>query len=335
VWIHNNEESVDELQRRIGGILKYHSIDLSVVRENIFISSGLDERLIVATKGRDVVSRTSAVADVIAEIKANEISHIVVDPLVSTHRGVSENSNEEIEQVLDAFRQIAHETGCSIDLVHHSPKPQRGNSEANAGNMNAACGASSMIGAVRILYTLSAMSVQTAEEVDVHPGLAARLIRLDHAKGNYTARDPKIRWFELQSFNIGNGSSDGGDALFADGDTIAVPIPWQRSETVAEQTKAEERMASRERRLLRVREIIAREMSSDQCRMAAVLPAIENEFSIKQSAARALANAAIPQGEEVLCKMDGITYSLAKQGEGPPRPSILVRKVVTPQAEAA
>jgi hypothetical protein len=158
VWIHNNEEDINELYRRVGGILQYHGIHLASVRENLFVTSGLTEPLIVAFKDKDIVKRTQAVADVIASIKEKGIVHMVIDPFVSTHIGVSENSNEEIEQVAAALRQIAYETGCSIDLVHHSLKTHSKNTEINAGDMNAARGASSLIAAARSVYTLSTMN---------------------------------------------------------------------------------------------------------------------------------------------------------------------------------
>ena len=158
VWIHNNEDSIDELYRRVGGVLRYHEIDFGSVRQNIFVTSGLDEPLLVAIKEKDAVKRTEAVAHLIEWIGKMGIMHITLDPFVSTHRGVSENANEEIEQVVQAIRHIAHETGCSIDLVHHSLKPQVRNSEAHAGDMNASRGASSLIGAVRIVYTITSMS---------------------------------------------------------------------------------------------------------------------------------------------------------------------------------
>src|SRR5260370_35893625 len=40
VWIHNNEESIEELYRRIGGMLQCHEIDFPIVRWNIFRTSG-------------------------------------------------------------------------------------------------------------------------------------------------------------------------------------------------------------------------------------------------------------------------------------------------------
>ena len=155
VWIHNNEDSRDELHRRIGGTLQCLEISYPEVRPNIYVTSGLDEPLIVAIKEKDSVKRAPAVAEVIARIKELGIVHLVIDPLVSTHRGVSENSNEEIEQVIETIQYIAHQTGCSIDLIHHSLKDHKGNSEAYAGEMNAARGASSLIGAARMVYTLA------------------------------------------------------------------------------------------------------------------------------------------------------------------------------------
>ena len=202
VWIHNNEDSLDELYRRIGGMLKYHDIEFTRVRENIFVTSGLLERLIVAVKEKDVVKMQQAVSEMIASIRREGINHIVVDPFVSTHRGVSENSNEEMEQVINCFRIIAHETGCSIDLIHHASKQTE-----TPGNMNAARGASSLIGAVRMVYTLTPMSKKMAEEINkgltddmkVSDDQVARLVRLDHAKGNYSPRDTRVSWFELES----------------------------------------------------------------------------------------------------------------------------------------
>jgi hypothetical protein len=63
VWIHNNEDSLDELYRRVSGVLKLHQIEFDGIRKNIFATSGLDERLVVALKDQDIVKRTKAVAD--------------------------------------------------------------------------------------------------------------------------------------------------------------------------------------------------------------------------------------------------------------------------------
>jgi hypothetical protein len=304
------------------------------VRENIFVTSGLDDRLVVAIKERDIVRRTEAVAEVIESIKRERIIHLVIDPFVSTHRGVTENSNEEIEQVAEAIRLIAHRTGCSIDLVHHSLKPQGRTSDAQAGDMNAARGASSLIGAVRMIYTVSPMSEKTAVTMNVPADQAARRVRLDHAKGNYTARDGRVAWFELESYDIGNGIGP-TDQIFCNGDTIAVPKPWTSDLATDQPKPTVDREAEREERLQRVRDFVVGTMTSDSCKLQELLPAIEQQFLVKTSAARQLLKDAIPPGEEAIAHAHGRTYSVSLDGSGAPRPLVVVRKLVRTVAEAA
>jgi hypothetical protein len=335
VWVHNNEDSLDELYRRIGGMLKYHEIDFAGVRENVFVTSGLDERLVVAVKEKDIVRRQQAVAQVIASIIQEGIIHIVVDPFVSTHRGVSENSNEEIEQVVDSIRAIAHETGCSIDLIHHSLKPGSKAADALAGDMNAARGASSLIGAVRMVYTVSPMGEKTATKLNVPEDQAARLVRLDHAKGNYSPRDTRVSWFELESYNIGNGT--GPNDMFSDGDTIAVPKPWAPPAQAHAPKPGQDREAENRARVQRVRDCVAAAMASDRCRLKDILPEIERQFGVKLSAARKLLTEAIPEGETPLAQAHGGTYSLAleRDARGAPHPITIVRSLIRAEAQAA
>ena len=330
VWIHNNEDSREELYRRIGGTLKYHAIEFDRVREKIFVTSGLDERLVVAVKVKDIVERQKAVAEVISSIRKERIIHIVVDPFVSTHRGVSENSNEEIEQVVDSFRAIAHETGCSVDLIHHSLKPGSRTTDALAGDMNAARGASSLIGAVRMVYTLSPMSVKMAATLNVSEDQAARIVRLDHAKGNYSPRDTRITWFELESFNIGNG--DEPDEPF-DGDTIAVPKRWKPPSGT--DSTQQDRQAEQRDRCQRVRDFVATTMKTDRCKLMEILPEVEKQFVVKTSAARKLLKQAIPENVTALAQANGSTYTLTAEraGQAAPHPITIVRTRV-PHSEA-
>ena len=324
VWIHNNEDPLDELYRRIGGMLQCLGFNYADVRQNILVSSGLDERLIVAFKSKDIVKRTEAVADVIAAIKEQGIVHMVIDPFVSTHLGVSENSNEEVEQVIETINHIAHETGCSIDLVHHSLKSHSHNSESYAGDMNAARGAGSLIAAVRIVYTLAPMSDTSAQEMKILPSHAKRLVRLDHGKGNYAARDTNVKWFELQSFDIGNGDLFPAEGNPVDGDTIAVPKPWTPPALQIKASKAVERAG----KLQEVRDLIASAMTSDRCPVSELLPAIQDRFGVKKSTARALLLEAVPEGEGITGYADQHAHLLKieRKQPSPPGPAFVVRE---------
>jgi hypothetical protein len=330
VWIHNNEDSLDELYRRISGVLQLHRIEFRDVRENIFVTSGLDERLIVAVKDKDIVRRTEALSIVIAAIKDAGIVHIVIDPLVSTHRGVSENSNEEIEQVAETISHIAHETGCSIDLVHHSIKSHSGNTESHAGDMNASRGASSLTGSVRIMYTLAPMNRNTAKELKIPPQLSTRLVRLDQGKGNYSARDSLIRWFELISVSIGNGS-DAGVGFMVDADTVAVPVPWKPLAIEEEVTEDDAKNVDpKDAERQRVRDFLAQTMQTDRVELSSLIKVIEKQYSIGKTAARNRVMKALKVESGGLAQANGVAYRLTivREEPSPPNPVFVVRTVV-------
>ena len=325
VWIHNNEDSIDELYRRVGGVLRYHEIDFGSVRQNIFVTSGLDEPLLVAIKEKDAVKRTEAVAHLIEWIGKMGIMHITLDPFVSTHRGVSENANEEIEQVVQAIRHIAHETGCSIDLVHHSLKPQVRNSEAHAGDMNASRGASSLIGAVRIVYTITSMSKSTATKMGLPPAQATRMLRLDHGKGNYSARNSSIRWFELVKVDTG------GDGLMFGGETVGVPVRWNPIAVDGDAAEGDSRKTDpKETQRQRVRNFLAKTMETDRVTLSNLIGQVELEFGIGKSAARKRVMEAVTEEGGGLVQANGVLYRLTieRKKPSPPNPVFVVREIV-------
>jgi hypothetical protein len=104
--------------------------------------------------------------------------------------------------------------------------------------MNAGRGAGSAIGAARISYTLSPMSIKGAEDRGIPLTLAGNLVRLDNAKGNYAAKKlGQPTWFEMKSVSIGNGNDDMDDLLCADGqesDTVAVHTVYDLNKQIAE-----------------------------------------------------------------------------------------------------
>lgn len=237
-WIHNHEDDTDELLRRIAGVCIHYGIDFNDIRDDFLFSSGAVTRLTVAVKDGDTVKITQAVQDIIDTINAENVVFMAVDPLISTHEGVNENSNAEVEKVVDAFRVIARKTGCAIDLVHHTVKDHSGDTESRAGDMNAGRGAGSAIGAARISYTLSPMSLKGAEDRGIPLDLAGSLVRLDNAKGNYAAKKlGQPVWYEMKSVSIGNGNEDMDDLMCEGGqasDSVAVHVVYDLNTQIAE-----------------------------------------------------------------------------------------------------
>ena len=118
---------------------------------------------------------------------------------------MDENSNKEIDEVAGIFAQIAADTGCAIDLVHHTGKA---GSRGMAGDADRARGASSLIGAVRAARTLDPMMADEAAEL----GLSERrewFLRATDAKGNMSAPGRNTKWFERHSVALPNGDSVG------------------------------------------------------------------------------------------------------------------------------
>lgn len=238
VWIHNHEDDEAELERRIAGVCIHYGIPYDDIRDGFLYSSGAVQRLVVAVKTDDTVSRTKAVQEIIDTITEFGVVFLAVDPLVSTHEGCNENSNTDMEKIVDAFRTIARETGCSVDLVHHTVKDHSGDTEARAGDMNAARGGGALVGAVRVAYTLSPMSVKGAEDRGISPALANDLVRLDMAKGNYSKRSRgQPLWFEMRSVSLGNGADTIDDLLgdeCQESDSVAVHVMYDLNKQIAE-----------------------------------------------------------------------------------------------------
>lgn len=300
-WIHNNEDPLDEIERRIAGVCLRYGIDFDEVRPHLFYSSGADQRLIVAGKDASgTVRRHKMVSQIEAFIRGNNIVFWACDPFVSTHDGIAENANEEIEKVVGVFREIAQATDCAIDLVHHAVKNHSGNSESRAGDMNAARGASAFIGAVRVAYTLSAMSQDSAAELGLSDDEAARLVRLDPAKGNYAPRSWTPIWYKLESQSLGNGEDLADDDLLTGGgapDTVGVHVLFDIG---AARRAAEERQEAKvsERAAGDLNDIVAA-MPADDCLLADLIPILCAHWGVKDSAARERIAMALPIARDV------------------------------------
>jgi hypothetical protein len=69
VWIYNNEDPLDELRRRLGAICLNWGIEPRKLEGRVFLDSGLDRRLIIATKQDGIVVVTPDVDGLIEEIR--------------------------------------------------------------------------------------------------------------------------------------------------------------------------------------------------------------------------------------------------------------------------
>jgi hypothetical protein len=217
--IVNNEETQDELKRRLGAGKQELGVEL---KHKIQLMSGLDDGAVVLVRkdGSGVIRDTACVQALIDYIKANEIIHVVLDPLVSFHSGINENDNAEMNKVLGTIARIAATTGCSIDCIHHSRKGDRKASSAETIDRDGGRGAFAQLGVARSSYQLvrigekSLLRRRIPQELHHH-----RLIAMVSPKKNYSAdSDEIVAAFYLKSVAIPNGPEG------TDGDNVGVPI---------------------------------------------------------------------------------------------------------------
>jgi len=217
VWYWNGEDPLDETQRRIAAACIHHDVAPADIEGRLFIDSGRETEISMA-KGspRGFVPNEDAKRDLIRTIHENGIDVVIIDPFVSSHE-VAENDNGQIAAVCKRWAQIADETGCAVEFVHHARKLAAGGS----GDVTAddARGASALLAAVRSARTLNQMSKEDAEKAKVEQPRSH--VRVDDVKANLAPPAEGAKWFKLVSVPLGNGTDQDPQ------DEVGVVTTWK------------------------------------------------------------------------------------------------------------
>jgi len=249
----NNEDDQDEIDRRVAGICRQHGIPHEELNGRLYTASGYGDPLTIAKLDADgTVVQHPDVERIMNFCRKHDIGVIVLDPFVSTH-DIPENNNSEIEKVATTYRTIAKATNAAILLVHHTRKIGS-DTEAHAGDAEAGRGASSLIGAVRIAFTLARMSKAAADKRGIDWELGNQLIRMDDGKMNFARMKDEADWYKMVSVDIGNGEK------------VGVPVPFDMAEIsrLADQVKAEERASQNQIRISEIVADVAKCMTEDK-----------------------------------------------------------------------
>ena len=212
------EDDKDELRRRVYAVLRHYGITPAQVRGWLFLAAPKGLRL---AEMKDGAPAPGALEGLLRQaIVTFKIDIISIDPFVKAH-SMEENSNGAIDFVCTLLAKIAVEYDCAVDLPHHTKKGLAGAGDADRGR-----GASSMKDAARLVYTLTAMTTDEAEQFGIDEAERRSLIRLDTAKINIAPPSREARWFKLIGVPLDNG---GG--IYAAGDTVQTVEPWQPPDT--------------------------------------------------------------------------------------------------------
>lgn len=233
VW--NQEDDLEEMQRRLAAIMDLFNVswaDLEDTQGNpmLYLNSGVDNPMMIALRSQEGVIRPSRQVEMATSAIVEEgISLLVLDPLVELHQAV-ENDNVQMRAVVSLVRDIAVKGNCAVLLATHTKKPPTASSDGFAGEMDAARGASSQFGVIRIGATLFSASPKDAKTWKME-GTHLNYVRLDIAKNNLAARSGEPMWFRRESAAVG-GSLD------APGESVGVLKPVELGRKIVEPTES-------------------------------------------------------------------------------------------------
>lgn len=210
VAIINNEDELDELRRRAAAVFKEFGLDYDKAAGRLHFYSGAVrafKSMVRNPKTREL-KETPEFEALATYVRENAIKVLIIDPLVSTHTA-SENSNEEMNTVVEALRSLATATDCAILIVHHTTKPPQASAENFAGNINSARGATAIKDGARIAKTLYQMTPADGDALGVQARERHRYVRLDDAKANLHLASPDALWFAKRTVHLDNGETVG------------------------------------------------------------------------------------------------------------------------------
>ncbi len=137
----------------------------------------------------------------------HSIDILFVDPLAELHT-CDENDNTAMRAIVAAFRELAQRCSIAVCIVHHTRK-----GIATPGDPDMGRGASAIIGASRVVLTLTGMTSEEADAFGLPEHARKHFFRVDGGKANYSSVTD-AEWFERSIYTLENG------------DTVAVPVPW-------------------------------------------------------------------------------------------------------------
>lgn len=221
VWLWNLEDPFEELQRRIQAAALHFKLMASDLNDHLFIDSGRDQRLVIATVEKNqTVIHEPIVDSLVAEIKARDIDVLIVDPFVSSHTA-PENDNNAMDRIVKEWGRVADQGNCAVELVHHARKSSAGETEIT---VESARGGKAFADGCRSVRILNRMSKEEGLRAAVeNPRLYFRTYT-DKSTLSPPAAAPN--WFKLENVELGNGPTGCGDS-------VGVVISWQWSDLAA------------------------------------------------------------------------------------------------------
>jgi hypothetical protein len=215
VWCWNLEDPQEETARKVQAAAKHYGLGPEDIGDRLFVDSGRDQKLVIATMNKDGPTIVRPVVDaLIEEVIAKQIDVIVIDPFVSCHE-TPENDNNAADRIVKEWAAVADRRNCAVHLVDHTRKAPAGTEVTT----DSARGGKAKTDGARVVRVVNQMSAAEGEKAGVPNH---RLyFRTYNDKGNLAPPAETSEWFELESVNLGNGPAIGL------GDSVGVAVRWE------------------------------------------------------------------------------------------------------------
>ena len=211
------EDDAEELKRRVLAARLHFNIEASELDGWLFLACpGAAGGKLKSMNAKGQIVDGQLKANLEAAVKAHSIDLVSLDPFVKSH-GVAENDNNALDEVAQLLSDLAAERDIAIDVPHHVSKgaPEPGNAQRGRG-------ASALVDAGRLCYTLTPMSEEEAKSFGIPDEERRQYVRLDKAKVNLVRAGGPARWFRLFGVSLHNATD-----LYPQGDEVQAIEPWK------------------------------------------------------------------------------------------------------------
>lgn len=192
----NAEDPMVEIKLRVAAACLHYGIDQRELIGQLFIQSGRDRDLILASGDPGEVME-GAFTQIEAFLKWHSVDVLIMDPLANLHE--SEEDNRTYRKLGKRLSRLAEAHILAVHLVHHTRKLN-----GMSASVEDSRGGSALIGAVRVARAINPMEPEEAARfgLDTH----VNHFRIDGAgKNNLSAPSDKADWFERIGVQMPNG----------------------------------------------------------------------------------------------------------------------------------
>lgn len=208
VLTYNCEDDLDEERRRLSATCRQFGIFPDQIPDTLMMVGPEQVGTLIThdpVSGYCVATQAmTEISDIMAEFQPDIV---ILDPLVELHTA-EENDNTGLRAVVAHFRNLARHYNCAIVIIHHTRK-----GATVPGDPDAVRGASSVVGAARVVFTVCTMTEDEAGKLGVPLAKRRLYFRVDGAKMNYAPIDA-AEWFQRVVYTLENGEE------------VAAAEPW-------------------------------------------------------------------------------------------------------------